>query len=55
MTLRLPDHWVWNAWYGLDGRFLGGLSDPIPVEVGPDGGLRLVEAPGRIGGAGREG
>jgi hypothetical protein len=27
---------------GPDGRFVGELSDPIPVVLGPDGRLRLT-------------
>jgi beta-fructofuranosidase len=36
--------WVLLAFHnaGPDGRFVGELSDPMPVELGPDGRLRLV-------------
>jgi hypothetical protein len=31
-----------------DGRFVGGLSDPVPIDVLPDGSLRLRQSPERV-------
>lgn len=50
---RLLEHrgeWLFFAWENEDdhGRFIGHLSDPMPVHVGPDGELQVLASPGRL-------
>ena len=37
MTLRLPDHWVWDAWYAVDGDVVHAYFLHAPRSLGdPD-------------------
>lgn len=37
--------WLFAFHLGVDGAFVGGLSDPMPVEWGPEGNLRVAAVP----------